>query len=70
MVDLRCDGTMHAKLDLDRGTIEVKCGRRRCGASKQVVVLHRFSISTGEMIDTRKFANPPSPRKEATRDNT
>lgn len=66
MKDLRCDGTMHAKLDLDHGTIEVKCGRRRCGASKDVVVLHTFNLHTGEMIDTRRFANPPKPSKEAT----
>jgi hypothetical protein len=53
---------MHARLDIDRGTIEVKCGRRRCGATKEVVVLHTFSVLTGEMINTRRFANPP--RKE------
>lgn len=59
MLELRCEGTMHARLDLDRGTIEVKCGRRRCGASKEVVVLHTFSTLTGAMIDTRRFRNPP-----------
>lgn len=67
MTDLRCDGTMHAKLDLDSHTLEVKCGRRRCGAGPDVVVLHTFNLSTGEMISTRRFANP---RKEDDTDDT
>jgi hypothetical protein len=67
MIDLRCDGTMHARLDLDRGTLEVKCGRRRCGAAPDVVVLHTFNLNTGEMVDTRRFANPP--RKEDRTDD-
>jgi hypothetical protein len=65
MKDLRCDGTLHAKLDLEALTIEVKCGRRRCGASRDVVVLHTFSVTTGELVGTRMFANPP--RKEDDR---
>lgn len=60
MVPLRCDGTMHAKLDLESHTLEVKCKRRRCGAESGVVVLHTFDCSTGELITTRRFANPPS----------
>ncbi len=64
MIDLRCDGTMHAKLDTDSRIIEVKCVRRGCGASPGVVVLHTFSVVTGELVDTRRFANPPTMRKE------
>lgn len=63
MIDLRCNGTMHAKLDVDRGTIEVKCGRRGCGASPDTVVLHTFSVATGELVETRRFANPPTRRR-------
>ncbi len=64
MIELRCDGTMHGRLDPEAQTIEVKCVRRGCGASKQVVVLHTFSLTTGKMVDTRRFANPPRRRTD------
>ena len=55
--ELRCPGTMHGKLD--GGFIEVKCRRSRCGYEPGVVVLHRFDVHTGELADTRRFAEPP-----------
>lgn len=58
--ELRCRATMHAKLA--DGLLEIKCRRRSCGAQPGVVVLHRFNIHTGELVDTKRFADP---RKEA-----
>lgn len=54
--ELRCPSTMHGKLSDD--LIEVKCRRRSCGSTAGVVVLHRFSVHTGELVSTRRFADP------------
>lgn len=62
MIELRCHGTMHAKLDLSRGRLQVKCVRRTCGSKPGVVVLHTFDLHTGDMVGTTKFADPV-PRK-------
>lgn len=56
MHELRCGGTMHGKLDND--ILEVKCGRRGCGAKRGTVVLHTFDLKTGEMVGTKKYADP------------
>lgn len=58
MKELRCIGTMHGKLDIHEGKLEVKCGRRRCGAGRGIVVLHTFDLITGELVGTKKFADP------------
>lgn len=58
MIELRCGGTMHGKLDIRDGKLEVKCGRRGCGAGRGVVVLHTFDIETGELVETKHFADP------------
>lgn len=56
MHELRCGGTMHGKLDNNK--LEVKCGRRGCGAKRGVVVLHTFDLTTGNMVDTKQYADP------------
>lgn len=58
MIELRCGGTMHGKLSIHDGKLEVKCGRRGCGAKRGVVVLHTFDVTTGEMVGTQHFADP------------
>lgn len=58
MTELRCGGTMHGKLDLVDGKLEVKCRRQGCGARRGTVVLHTFDLTTGHLIGTRKFADP------------
>jgi hypothetical protein len=58
MHELRCGGTMHAKL-LDDRILEVKCGRRSCGAKRGVVVLHTFDLNSGQMVGTARYAEPP-----------
>lgn len=65
MIELRCPGTMHGKLEDD--AIEVKCRRRSCGSKIGVVVLHRFSIHTGELVSTRRFAEPGKGEVHASR---
>lgn len=67
MHTLRCAGkTIHGRM-LDDHTLEVKCKRRACGVRPGVIVLHSFDIRTGEITETRKFANP---RKEVANDTT
>jgi hypothetical protein len=56
MIELRCSGTMHGKLG--NHILEVKCGRRGCGAVKGVVVLHTFDLETGLLVGTKKYADP------------
>ncbi len=58
MTELRCGGTMHGKLDIVDDKLEVKCGRRSCGARRGVVVLHTFDLTTGNLVGTRRFADP------------
>ena len=59
--ELRCAGTMHGKLDDD--ILEIKCRRRSCGHRDGTVVLHRFNIHTGELVDTKRFADPKNNRR-------
>lgn len=63
MIDLRCPGTMHARIDLEAKIIEFKCKRRGCGAAPGVVVLHTFALDSGRLLSTRQFRDP-SQRKE------
>lgn len=58
MIELRCAGTMHGKLDIHNGKLEVKCGRRGCGAGRGVVVLHTFDVTTGNLVGTKRYADP------------
>ena len=57
-MELRCDGTMHGRLNAENLTLEVKCKRRKCGVQPGVVVLHTFDLRTGELIETKQFADP------------
>lgn len=58
-VDLKCPNrSRHAVLYPEEGFIEVKCDRKFCGAGKDRVILHRFDLGTGELIQTLRFAEP------------
>lgn len=57
MLELRCGTTMHGRM-LDDYRLEVRCKRRACGRVPGVIVLHVFDIRTGELVDTKKFADP------------
>lgn len=55
-MELRCE---HGKLHgiVEGGIIEVKC---RCQEAneKHMVILHRFNVRTGKLIETKKYKEP------------
>lgn len=64
-MELRCvSKRLHGIVEED--VIEVTCDSTWCGKRSGVTVLHRFNTRTGELLDTRLFAEP---MKEVTRDN-
>lgn len=61
-MDVRCQaGKLHAVLG--DGWIEIRCHNKWCGHRPGTVVIHRFDVTTGELIQTKKYAQP----KEETR---
>ena len=56
-MDLRCEFKLHG-IVISQGVLEVKCDSRLCGATSKVVVLHRFDLETGSLIQTVRFKNP------------
>lgn len=54
---VRCQGKRQALL-IDDCTWEVKCDSRVCGAGPGKVVLHRFDVHTGELLETLRFRDP------------
>lgn len=60
-IDLRCGNTLHGRLT-DNRWLEVKCKRRACGYVKGKVILHTIDILTGEVVSTRRFAEPKNRR--------
>ena len=65
-MELRCDGTMHAVVDFETRTFEVRCKRRRCGAAPGVVVLHTFCLDGGRLLSTKRFADPAREEQHGT----
>jgi len=63
-IDLRCDTTLYGRLTDDRW-LEVKCKRRACGYFKGTVVLHTIDITTGQVVSTKKFAEPKTQKERA-----
>jgi hypothetical protein len=58
-MELRCDnGILFGVVIPEEGLLEVKCRSRRCGHGAGEVILHRFSLKTGELQGTLKFKNP------------
>ena len=55
-MDFRCPSRIHF-IKRSR-VIEVKCHSKHCGAGGGAVVLHTFNIDTGELLDTKRFADP------------
>lgn len=56
-MDLRCESRILFGI-IDHSEVEVKCRSHRCGAGEGVVVLHRFSLATGELVATNRYKNP------------
>lgn len=55
-MDVRCDKKLHGIIE--NGVLEVKCGSVFCGARRGAVVIHRFSLQDGKLIDTKHFKDP------------
>jgi hypothetical protein len=56
LIELRCNNFLHGILDGD--IVEIKCRKPYCRPSPGVVVLHRFSTLTGELVETLYFRDP------------
>lgn len=60
-MELRCNnGILFGFLDTKgrEPVIEVKCRSRFCGAEPGAVVLHRFSVLSGDLLETKRFRDP------------
>jgi hypothetical protein len=60
-MDLRCEGTLHGRVE--NGIFEAKCHRRSCGYEPGMVLLHYIDITTGELLETKRYADPRKERK-------
>jgi hypothetical protein len=70
MKEIRCpEGILFGLLPADT-VLEVKCRSRRCGAGPGVVVLHRFAIPGGALIETRRYRDPEQREKVKDQDGT
>lgn len=65
-MDMRCNSKMHGRLT-DDGLFEVSCGSAFCGKKPGVVVLHRFNVKTGELVETKKYKDTPKVNKRNRR---
>lgn len=61
-MEIRCENGIKFG-EVVNGALEVKCRSTRCGHRQGVVVLHRISLETGELLSTRRFRDITS-RKE------
>lgn len=58
-MELRCSSKKFGELIIPgAGILEVACDSRFCGKRAGVVVLHRFDLATGEMMDTHQYKTP------------
>lgn len=57
-MELRCDSGILHGIMVGEDIIEVPCRSRWCGKSAGVVVLHRFNVNTGKLLETLRFSEP------------
>lgn len=62
-MELRCPNVLHGIIT-EQGLLEVDCRSRWCGKEPGNVVLHRFNLETGELVETLKFKAPRSPKDQ------
>lgn len=62
MIELRCPNKLHGKV-FDH-LVEVACNSARCGKRPGVVVLHRYDLLTGELVDTKRYKSPRQPQED------
>jgi hypothetical protein len=65
--EVRCPNKLH--LILGDGFVETTCNSKFCGKAPGIVVLHRWSIETGDLIQTLKFKQT-NQQKEASSNGT
>lgn len=56
MIQIKCPNKLFGAMEDD--VLEVKCRSRFCGAEPGVVVLHRFKMPAGDLIETVRFRDP------------
>lgn len=56
-MEMRCDHKLHGVVH--DGLVEVKCGSALCGHKPGVVVIHKFSATTGELVTTKLYKDTP-----------
>ena len=67
--DVRCTSKLHGRLvpnPLTPGELllEIKCDSRFCkGWTPGAIVLHYFNLSSGELLETKRFRESPEPPK-------
>lgn len=61
-MELRCGNRILHGI-LEDGFLEFKCRSARCGAGRGVVVIHRFSATSGDLLETLVFKDPAMNRK-------
>lgn len=59
-MELRCDSHILHGIMVTQGSgvLEIPCRSRWCGKRPGVVVLHRFNINTGKLLETLRFSEP------------
>lgn len=59
-MELRCQShKLHGVLvETGFGIIEVACDNRLCGKEPGVVVRHRFDLSDGKLLETKRYQDP------------
>lgn len=67
--ELRCPGKLRGVIT-DEGFIEVKCHSYKCGASSDVVVLHYFDPTTGDLDHTKKYRDAKILFEKSTNERT
>jgi len=59
---LHCGSKVHG--DVLEGILEIRCTSMYCGAGKGYVVLHRFDLATGELLETARYKDPARRRQQ------
>lgn len=57
MIELRCPAKKHGMV-VEWGVVEVKCDSYFCRHEPDEIVLHRFRVADGALIETLRFRNP------------
>jgi hypothetical protein len=59
-MELRCPANVLFGIISDdaNGMLEVKCRGKWCGHKSGVVVLHKFDLSNGKIVENQKYRDP------------